>query len=444
MAETEDFLKKLLASYQAARLYHTEHPQFTQSIDKAFDCLKDIVADRGELSIAIVDKEFSSGNEIYFDLSESVLESIQYLKDRGIEKISFNAGIKREELVKFIEYLLSSNDSTNTDIPRSLMSGGVKNIVISKLGPGKANTPEKVDEVLVEADLYDIVLQNVSHSLTSMINNEAFDYFLLKSNLFDLIDTLRVRTQDYQKFVRIPGMILSAHLLNVATLSMALASELGFTRDDIFDVGVSGLFHDIGKSYISRNVVDKKSEFLEDEFEKMTSHTILGAQIMLNYMDTLGITPVVVCYEHHLRYDLKGYPKSQFIEKPHEVSLIVGLCDVYDALNERRSYKKSYQPEYIYDLMLKGKGKSFHPDLFDTFFRVVGVWPAGTIVQLNDDRVAVVRETNKDDIYSPEVEIISSSSTSGERIDLRREKGKISIKQSLNPTEEGRQYLPFI
>jgi hypothetical protein len=97
----------------------------------------------------------------------------------------------------------------------------------------------------------------------------------------------------------------------------------------------------------------------------------------------------------------------------------------------------------IYDIMIKDKGTTFEPDLLDKFFKIMGVWPQGTIVVLSDGRIAVVREENEDDIFSPKVEVIAPADKK-EVIDLKSVKEKLKIERSLSILKEGREYLSSI
>ena len=174
----------------------------------------------------------------------------------------------------------------------------------------------------------------------------------------------------------------------------------------------------------------------------MESHTTLGSALTLQYTDTIGIMPVVVSFEHHLKYDLSGYPKLVFPKKPHIVSQIVSICDIYDALSERRSYKADYPPDAIYNLMIRGKGTTYNPSLLDKFFQLIGVWPIGSIVALSDQKIAVVVEENSDEIFSPLVRIIYPQKE--ERIvDLKKTSG-LKIERYLNPWAEGKDFLHLI
>ena len=199
----------------------------------------------------------------------------------------------------------------------------------------------------------------------------------------------------------------------------------------------------MGKIAISQKVINKPTILTTEEMNYVKSHTVLGAEILLQYVDSLGILPVMIAFEHHLHYDLKGYPRLAYSRKPHLLSLMVTLCDCYDALCQRRSYKRAYSPEIIYNIMLKGRGKLFEPKLFDKFFGFLGCYPIGTIIELNSGAIGVVRAQNEDSIFSPKVEIISDSDDKGKIIDLDKLE-TVSIKKSMNPLAEGKRYISFI
>ncbi len=175
----------------------------------------------------------------------------------------------------------------------------------------------------------------------------------------------------------------------------------------------------------------------------MEHHTDLGAGILLKYLDTMGTLPAVVAFEHHLRYDCKGYPKLPYPQKPHPASLLISQCDVYDALVQRRPYKRSYPPLKVYEIMMMGEGKSFDPSLLDEFFKIIGIWPVKTIVTLSDGRIAVVREQNKNDKFNPKVEVISPEEKK-ELIDLSEAGQNLKIENSLDPYKKGKKYLHLV
>ncbi|UCC94629.1 MAG: HD domain-containing protein [Candidatus Omnitrophota bacterium] len=439
----EEFLNSFISSFQIARMYTTQHPQFTQSIDKVLEVLREVLGTQ-ELVIGIVGEELTTGDEILFDLSRRAEDFILYLKERNIERITFYQGITKEELTKFINCLFEYSLESGHNFQEHLSLYGVRCISVGKLEVSSAGTAEDIRESLHYLQNYQNSLDTVSQSVTSLLDGQIVDYAELK---FVLTNAMKDLMGAYQWFLRLaamkthdPGTFI--HLLNVSILAMHFSSKLGFTRENILEIGLAALFHDIGKMYITHKLIKKKGKLTEEEFAQLKSHTVLGAEILLQYVDVLGVLPLVVAFEHHLRYDSGGYPQLQFNKPPHTASLIVSICDVYDALNQRRAYKQDYSPEIVYDLMKKARGRVFHPVLLDKFFQIMGVWPVGTIVLLSTGKVAVVREENEGDIFFPKVEVVSAPEH--ELIDLKEKKQDIKITRTLNPLREGKQYLPFV
>jgi putative nucleotidyltransferase with HDIG domain len=442
----EAALKGLISSFQVAKIYTTTHPKFKDSIDKAYLALREILS-AGELVVGIVGGELVSGKEVFFDLSRKVKGFIANLEARSIERVAFRREVTKEELVKFISFLINPIEIGEKNIQDYLALEGIRNIIIGKLKGASAPISSQ-DDIIKSVDYlkrYEASLGNISQPIDAVLNREKINHLELRVNMAEMMENLMGRYEGFLKLgiVKRYDVMTFVHLLNVSILAMHFASRCGFDREDVLDIGIAALFHDIGKLYISRKIIKKAGKLTDAEYEKISSHTNIGAEILLNYIDTLGVLPPVVAFEHHLRYDLKGYPNLRFSQSPHIASLITSICDVYDALIQRRTYKRDYPPDMVYNMMMREKGSYFDPYLLDKFFKIVGVWPRGTIVVLNDKRICVVREENEDDIFSPVVEVISPGSNRV-IIDLKKVKEKVKIDHFLNPLGEGKKYLNLI
>lgn len=436
----------LMSSLQTARLYPSWHPEFKKSVDKAYASLQEALNERQELVIGIIGEELVFEKEIFFDLSKIGKPAVTYLKERGIERIQFNRGLAPDELGKFISFLVTPKEEIKMDAAGSLSSLGIKNIVAGKIkASSAASSLADAEKLIGFLSIFEDSLGKITHSLDAVINNEPLDQAALRLSLTNVMENLLGKYQEFLNFgtVKRYDPRTYFHNMNVSILSMYFSSRIGFAKEEVLDMGTAALFHDIGKLYISRKIIQKPSRLTEEEFAKIKNHVIVGAEILLKYVDVLGILPVVICFEHHLRYDLSGYPKLAFPRNPHTASLIVSVCDVYDALSQRRSYKNDYPPNMIYELMAREKGRAFPPELLDKFFKIIGVWPVGTIVRLSDERIAVVREENDADIFSPKIEVVAPCERK-ESLDLMALGGKIKIENSLNPLNEGKAYLPFV
>lgn len=439
--KVEGAFKNLIYSLHMARLYGVEHSKFFASIDNVYNDLQDIFKEKEEITIGIVGEELAFEKEIFFELSKMAKPVIDHLRGIKIEKITFLRAMRKEELSKFIIFIINHKEADK--MPHEhIESLGISNIIAGKIGLPQEHAEDKPDG---NSLLYSEAMDKFSGIMDKVMNKEEIDYFSLKFIVSNVMGSLTGQYQELLKLATIKRYDVRtfSHILNVSILSMHFASKLGFPKDDVMEIGIAALFHDIGKLYISRAIINKPSKLTEEEFTKMKSHVVLGTEILLRYTGKIGILPILVAFEHHLRYDLKGYPQLNIQRRPHIVSLLVAICDVYDALSQKRSYKEDYPPDLIYSIMLKDKNTAFEPELLDTFFKIMGVWPIGTIVLLTDNSAAIVRQENEEDIFSPKVEVINPENKKG-IVDLKKLKGEIGIKHYLNPFNEGKEYLKFI
>jgi len=438
-------LVHLFSAIQTAKLYSKTHPLFNETIEKSYKSLKDALENKTEIVIGMVDGELACEEEIYFDLSRKLKSSILYLLDRNIEKIYIQSPVNVEELSEFVALLSSSKGELSKDSQKVLALHGIRNIKTGRIKVGSLFLIEGTEDWQVLQKLYETSVDSYVRSIESVLNLEELDYIDLRFNLLNVMESFIGRHQEIMSLIEIKkkDLLTYVHLMNVSILAMHLTAKLGYSKDNVLDVGVAALFHDVGKMYISSKILRKKSKLTEREFSKIKDHAILGARILNEYSDAMGILPATVAFEHHLRYDLTGYPKVTYLKKPSIASYIVSICDVYDALAQRRTYKKDSSPNEIYEIMIKDRGKLFHPETLDRFFEVTGVWPVGTIVSLSDKSIAVVREVNEHDIFRPKVEVISPSEKK-RFIDTEVEKQKIKIVAPLNPFGEGKEYLDAI
>ncbi len=435
----EAAFKGLLTCLQAYRMYGLNHPMFTKSLDSAYASFEDVLAERQEMVIGIVGEDLAFEKEIFFDLSKFLRPAILYLKERNIERLAFLHGLSKGELRVFIEFIARPKEDFKGDLQEMLNFAGIQHINIGKLkvGSGKG----EADVGPAQRSLYDSSADKINQALSGVLNFEKIDHLALKLSMGNIMENLSTQRQELLKLATVKryDMETYIHMLNVSILSMYFSSRLGFDKSDVLNIGVAAMFHDIGKLFISRKILHKPDKLTDQEFGSIRSHTIMGAEIMLKYVDTLGLLPVVVSFEHHLKYDSSGYPRMPLLRKQHIASSIVSICDVYDALSQRRGYKQDYSPDLVYNIMNKERGISFDQELLDKFFRFMGLWPIGSIVALNDGSVALVKDENESDIRRPKVEIISPIDKK-RVVDLAQD-NSLSIERYLNPWKEGKEFL---
>ncbi|MFO8053270.1 MAG: HD domain-containing protein [Candidatus Omnitrophota bacterium] len=435
----ENFLKSFSSCFQLAQMYGCQHPEFDKILSETYQKLRQILKDQKEVTIAVVGGELASEDNIFFDLTKKLTTLINKLNSKGFEKITFQRNIEKDELRAIFVFFLTSKNK-RTEIEDYFKSEKIKNIQIGKIKGSKEAKEEKTSPQESFSKLYTESVANLSSSLGDLVQEQLVDFTKFGSVVNNLMEGVDYHYQEILKLSKLKGKdaVTFAHLLNVSFLAIHFAKFLGFNDSESKKIGLASLFHDIGKLYISTKIL-KGGKLSDKEFEEIKSHSLLGAEILLDFVDKLGELAPVVALEHHLKFGSGGYPKLNFPRRLHIVSMLVSLCDVYDALSQRRSYKNSFPPERIYKIMKEGRGSQFHPKLFDNFFKFLGVWPNGTVVLLSNDQVARVKSQNFDDIFSPEVEIVSDSSY--RVVDLRKKELNLKIKRSLNPYKEGKKYL---
>jgi HD-GYP domain-containing protein (c-di-GMP phosphodiesterase class II) len=381
----------LMNAIQAGKIYAEDHPKFTEYLDSLYARILEILEVRKELVLGIVSGEAAWEDEIYFNLRSKIGPLLDFLEKSGIERLVFQQGLSLEELREFIIYLTRVRRQDKIGDEEDFSGRGIRNIRAGKLRAATGGGPAgpQAEETRRK---FESAVGTVSRHLNVVLESEEIDYLDLRFNILgimedfvgrhqELLNLVSVKTRDMETFV---------HLLNVTLLVMFFGAKLKLSKDDVLDLGIASLYHDVGKLSVSLNVLQKKSKLDEGEFGQIQNHPLIGAAILDAYKDTLGVLPVLVAYEHHLRYDMTGYPRSPYTRRPHPASMMVSICDVYDALALKRSYKNDYPPEKILEVMMLERGKMFDPELLDKFFQFMGAWPVGTLVALSDGRIGVV------------------------------------------------------
>lgn len=199
------------------------------------------------------------------------------------------------------------------------------------------------------------------------------------------------------------------HSVNTALLAMSVGRSLGFDRSALHIVGVGTLLHDIGKMKIPLEVLNKPGRFEAHEMEIMKQHVLRGVEVM-NSTTGLGDSYVQPALEHHERVNGAGYPHRRAKQDISQFGLITAIVDVYDAMTSDRCYHKG-QPahqalQFLYRLSLEGHLDS---TLVQRFIQVVGVYPVGSVVELNTGETGIVKRVNHHASLAPIVLLVRNA-----------------------------------
>ncbi len=159
------------------------------------------------------------------------------------------------------------------------------------------------------------------------------------------------------------------HVKRVAEYSYIIALELGMNIEEAELLKLASPMHDIGKVAIPDSVLKKPGKLTDEEFDIMKSHTDIGYNLLKNSSRRILKTAAIVAYEHHEKWNGRGYPQGLMGEDIHIYGRITGLADVFDALGSDRVYKQAWELDRILNLFKEERGQHFDPKVVDAFMK---------------------------------------------------------------------------
>jgi HD-GYP domain-containing protein (c-di-GMP phosphodiesterase class II) len=209
--------------------------------------------------------------------------------------------------------------------------------------------------------------------------------------------------------------------------------------------------HDIGKVRTPTEVLNKPDKLTDAEFEIMRMHVVDGAEILRRTPEIPPVAPVIA-FEHHLRLDGTGYPFGAKRGTLNIGTQLCGIADVYDAMRSQRSYQQAFPSDRILEVLKRNDGHQFDQNLVRRFTQLLGIYPPGNLVRLDNGALAVVTAVHAPDPFKPRVKIIVTSA--GERLatpfdvnlfEAREDiPGPKSVTAVLDPAEYGIDPLTFL
>jgi HD-GYP domain-containing protein (c-di-GMP phosphodiesterase class II) len=247
------------------------------------------------------------------------------------------------------------------------------------------------------------------------------------------------------------------HSVNVAVLAVCLGKRIGLSRTSLEKLGICGLFHDLGKVEISREILHKPTSLSDNEWVEMQKHPLTSVRRILNMNVSHELRGKILLapFEHHQKYDLSGYPNPHYKKNISLFGRILQITDCYDALTSRRPYRSfAYSPDQALKKMLTTAGTDFDPILIKVFAKMMGIYPVGTLLQLDTGEVGLV--TQRSSLAANEqlqIQLLTEDGNGGlkrgemvplEERALENEPPQRSVLRSFNPASYGIQPANFI
>ena len=419
-----NFMIAFYAALRAIKLYPLEHSAVQKALAELAQVAEELRAEEGELEFRI-SGEFIFLNEtrLRLDLSNYATfgHILTLMKLSGVGTIQ--VGVKGQQ--------------RDWSLLLSLLGGETKN--------GPAERFKEIQSRLKEAKVETFHLEPPAETASDKEFNEEAKaaanrtYSQSVAVTKDVINSVRIgKTPNIRKIKRVVQGIVDqvlneetsligltairdydeytfTHSVNVCIFSVALGRRLGMNKLQLYELGLAALMHDIGKSRVPLDMLQKNGELTEEEWKWMAAHPWLGVLVLFQFrrqQDELSYRAMTVCQEHHMKIDLTGYPRNV---RPRQVSLlskIVSIADGYDAATTRRVYRtEAIPPSAVLEEMRDNPRRGLDQVLVKAFINLLGIYPVGTLVVLDTFELAVVTAAspNPEALSRPTIKIISDA-----------------------------------
>jgi len=437
----KDLINQLAAIIRTSHIHDPSNVAVVKALEKFVSVINGLLASGESITIELVGEYFYV-NESRVKFSMENLMNFDYLvkefKRLKLGSVQFHGKVTLQEMQEFLGALISASFSSD---PFEDLAAGA-----GKLQDISVGAPRKIKDDKREVDIrkavktsYFSAVSFTKGVMTKVKAGEQINAKRAKRVVQSLVDILlqeeelligMTAIKDYDDYTY-------HHSVNVSILSMALGQKLGFTKHALLELGLVALFHDIGKTEIPREVLNKPASFTEEEWKIMRRHPDWGVRSILNMkgFDVISIKAAIVAFEHHQRIGEGGYPPRKYISELDLYSRIVSIADQYDGMTSARVYSRSpMTPEKALSIMLERAGTQIDPLLFKFFVNMVGTYPVGTAVMLDTRELALIYSNNMISPARPNVIIITDPSgkkTQSFKADLNEKLGNGQYKRSI-------------
>lgn len=354
---------------RAAALYLPGHPQTYRARHALFRALTTHLERHGRLAFRFMGDLLVANDRILPReslLFRRFLEGCQ--SERGIGGVTFGAGLRERELDALLEALTEGlGGATIADWSAR------RRLVHLHLTPPSA--PERPSSEGVARRAY--------YGSIDMLRDIEGTIRRRRPLSLEQVGTLRVQTSDIlEQLLQAPALVLRLasiksydeytlyHSVNVAILSMGLGLMLGLPHELLRELGMAGMLHDLGKIAIPLEVLQKPGVLEPEEWEVMRRHPVLGADLLARLPGSNRL-PLIVAFEHHMRYDGTGYPVVRAGWTQHPVSRLACVADVFDAMTSRRAYKRALPVDQVLAFARDEAGRMFDARLVRVLARML-------------------------------------------------------------------------
>ncbi len=444
----KELINQLSVVLRTSQIHDANNVALVSSISRLVAMINTLVSQENILVLELRG-EFFYMNEYRIRYSLEYLLNFDFMvrefKKRELGSVTFKGQIRSDDIKRFIKAFLDASFSQEPFNTIQEEITHVRNIDVGILK--KIVEDDSLDVRKMVKKTYFNAVSFTQGVINKIKTGEKVNIKKAKRVVESMVDQILEQEQlllgmtaikDYDEYTY-------HHSVNVSILTIALGQRLGMSRRMLTELGMVSLFHDIGKMDIPNEVLNKPSNFTDDEWNIIRKHPVWGlkAILKLKKFDDLTIKSAIVAFEHHMNFDLTGYPKARKKIHIDLYSRIVSVADQYDAMTSARVYSRTpLSPDKALSIMMERAGTQLDPLIFKFFTNMVGVYPIGTLVMLDTRELGLVCESNQLFPNRPRVMIIvneAGNRIKGMIVDLTEKNEKDlhirSIRKTLDPTK---------
>lgn len=400
----------LLVVCRTAAHYPVGHPALKAPLEDLLATIRAILEQGGEAAIRLRERSvFLGERHLKPDAAglEAFMFTVRVMEQASIGGITFTSAVSAADIEKTARLLGKREGAPSPDafeeIAAGLRAGGVTGVELEMSVEEKdQDRLNRIQDGTERAKaVYARTIDAVSGVMEEARMGKSLALRKSKRVIHELVDSLMAAETSLLGLtnLRCHDEYTYNHSVNVCILALSIGHRAGLDKTSLADLGMTALFHDIGKTCIPMAILNKPSAFDDKEWGIMMKHPVLGVRELLRLkgVDFLSARIMTGAFEHHLQYDLSGYPNVPY---PRRVSLfgsIVSIADCYDAVTSSRVYSRvPSPPEKALRFMLERSGTHYDPVLMKLFVNCIGLYPIGTLCLLQTGELAVVMENNRD------------------------------------------------
>jgi HD-GYP domain-containing protein (c-di-GMP phosphodiesterase class II) len=207
------------------------------------------------------------------------------------------------------------------------------------------------------------------------------------------------------------------HAVMVMVLSIAIGMKLKMTDEQLFELGIGALLHDIGTAFLPENILNRPGKLTDEEFDIVKGHVKKGYEYLMNNY-SLSSAASMGAMQHHESYDGTGYPDGLRKKNISVFGRIIAITDVYDALVSKRAFRAAMYPMQAIETVQNLSDRKFDPEIVNALSEIIAPFPLGSVVHLRSGETCIVKHNYVEDLLHPQVRVYDERSAKSAEIDM--------------------------